>query len=74
MTVHFARGVMIKSKKGEFLNSKAKKQHFIHYLSGKLGRAGCIIDHHANDDDDVDAHFPYSGCICQTQRLCSDRG
>ncbi len=53
VTVHFARGMMIKSKRDEFMKSKANKQHFIHYLSGNLDRAGCIIYHHANDDADV---------------------
>ena len=47
--MHFARGRM----KDGFLNSKVNKQHFIHYLGGNLDRAGCIIDHHANDDADV---------------------
>ena len=44
---------MIKSKKDEFVNSKANKQHFIHYPSGNLDRVGCIIDHRANDYADV---------------------
>ena len=32
VTVHFASGMMIKSKKDEFLNNRATKQRFIHYL------------------------------------------
>ena len=51
--MHFARGMMITSKKDEFMNSKANKQHFIHYLCGNLNRAGCIIYHHANDEADL---------------------
>ena len=55
--VHFASGMMIKSKMDEFLNNKAYKQQFIHYLSDNLDtvereRAGCIVDH-AKDDADV---------------------
>ena len=38
VTVHFASGMMIKSKKDEFLNNKANKQRFIHYLSDNLER------------------------------------
>ena len=34
--VHFASGMMIKSKMDEFLNDKAYKQQFIHYLSDNL--------------------------------------
>ena len=52
VTVHFASGMMIKSKKDEFLNNKANKQRFIHYLSDNLERAGCSVDH-AKDDADV---------------------
>ena len=52
VTVHFASGMMIKSKKDEFLNNKANKQRFIHYLRDNLGRAGCSVDH-AKDDADV---------------------
>ena len=52
VTVHFASGMMIKSKKDEFLNNKANKQRFIHYLSDNLERAGCRVDH-AKDDADV---------------------
>ena len=33
VTVHFASGMMIKSKKDEFRNNKANKQRFIHYFS-----------------------------------------
>ena len=43
---------MIKSKKDEFLNNKANKQRFIHYLSDNLERAGCSVDH-AKDDAEV---------------------
>ena len=49
VTVHFPRGMMIKSKKDEFLNSKANSQQSTHYLSGNVDRAGCILDHQAND-------------------------
>ena len=52
VTVHFASGMMIKSKKDEFLNNKANKQRFIHYLRDNLERAGCSVDH-AKDDADV---------------------
>ena len=52
VTVHFASGMMIKSKKDEFLNNKANKQRFIHYLSDNLERAGCSVDH-SKDDADV---------------------
>ena len=45
VTVHFASGMMIKSKKDEFLNNKANKQRFIHHLSDNLERA--------KDDADV---------------------
>ena len=34
--MHFASGMMIKSKKDEFLNNKANKQRSIHYLSDNL--------------------------------------
>ena len=41
--------MMIKSKMDEFLNNKANKQRFIHYLSDNLDtvrvKAGCIVDH-----------------------------
>ena len=50
--VQFASGMMIISKKDEFLNSKANKQRFIHYLGDNLERAGCTVDH-AKDDADV---------------------
>ena len=36
VTQHFASGMMIKSMKDEFLNNKANKQRFIHYLSDNL--------------------------------------
>ena len=52
MTVHFASGMIIKSKKDAFLNNKANKQRFIHYLSDNLERAGCTVDH-TKDDADV---------------------
>ena len=42
---------MIQSKKEDFLNNKANKQRFIHYLSDKLERAGCIIDKAKHDAD-----------------------
>ena len=45
LTVHFASGMMIKSKKDEFLNNKANKRRFIHYLSDNLEWAGCSVDH-----------------------------
>ena len=45
VTVHFACGMMITSKKDEFLNNKSNKQRFIHYLSDNLERAGCSVDH-----------------------------
>ena len=39
VTVHFASGMMITSQqKDEFLNNKANKQRFIHYLSDNLER------------------------------------
>ncbi|TNN55843.1 hypothetical protein EYF80_033921 [Liparis tanakae] len=40
--------MMIQSKKEDFLNNKANKQRFIHYLSDKLERAGCSM---GRDDD-----------------------
>ena len=52
MRVHFASGMMIKSKKDEFLNNKANKQRFIHYISDNLERVGCSVDH-VKDDADV---------------------
>ena len=51
VTAHFASGMMIKSKKDEFLNNKANKQRFIHYLSDNLERAGCSVDHAKYDAD-----------------------
>ena len=45
--------MMIKSKKEDFLNSKAVQQRFVHFLSGNLDRAGCRIDHRVNDDANV---------------------
>ena len=44
--------MMINSKKDEFLNNKANKQRFIHYLSDNLERDGCSVDH-TKDDADV---------------------
>ena len=52
VTVHFVRGMMIKSKKGEFLDGKANSQQSTHYLSGNVDKAECILDHHANDHAD----------------------
>ena len=49
--MHFASGMMIKSEKDEFLNNKANKQRFIHYLSDNLERAGCSVDHAKYDAD-----------------------
>ena len=51
VTVHFDGDMMIQSKKEDFLNSKANKQRLIHYLSNKLERAGCSIDHATHDAD-----------------------
>ena len=51
VTVHFASGMMIKSKKDAFLNNKANKQRFIHYRSDNLERAGCSVDHAKYDAD-----------------------
>ena len=42
VTVHFANGMMIKSMKDEFLNNKANKQRFIHYLSDNLGELDAV--------------------------------
>ena len=50
--VHFARGMMIKSKRGEFLYSKTNSQQSTHYFRGNVDRAGCIFDHHANEHAD----------------------
>ena len=44
VTVHFARGMMIKSKKDELFSSKANSQQFTPYLSGNVDRAECILD------------------------------
>ena len=49
--MHFASGMMIKSKKDEFLNNKANKQRFIHYLSDNLDSAGWSVDHAKYDSD-----------------------
>ena len=53
VTVHVTSGMMVKSKKDEFLNNKAKKQRFIYYLSDNLERerAGCSVDHAKYDVD-----------------------
>ena len=51
VTVHFDGDMMIESKKEDFLNNKANKQRFIHYLSDKLERAGCRIDQATHDAD-----------------------
>ena len=51
VTVHFASGIMIKSKKDAFLINKANKWRFIHYLSDNLERAGCSVDHAKYDAD-----------------------
>ena len=68
VTVHFALGMMIKSKKDGFLNSKANSQQCTHYLSVNVDRAGCILDHHANDhaDDLISIQVLHL-------KLCSDR-
>ena len=50
--VHFTGGMVLQSKKEEFLNNKANKQRFIYFVSDKLERAGCSVDH-AKDDADV---------------------
>ena len=50
--MHFASGMVIKSKNVEFLKNKANKQRFIQYIRDNLERAGCIVDH-AKDDADV---------------------
>ena len=52
VTVHFASGMIIKSKKDEFLDNNANKQRLIDYLSDNPERAGCSVDH-AKDDADV---------------------
>ena len=49
----FVRGMMVTSKRGDFLNRKANQHRFIHFLSDNLDRDGCRIDHRANDDADV---------------------
>ena len=51
VTGHFASGMMIKSMKDEFLNNKANKQRFIHYVSDNLERAGCSVDNAKYDAD-----------------------
>ncbi|PIK60313.1 hypothetical protein BSL78_02744 [Apostichopus japonicus] len=50
--VHFTGGMVLQSKKEEFLNNKVNKQRFICFVSDKLERAGCSVDH-AKDDADV---------------------
>ena len=69
VTVHFASGMMVKSKKDEFLNSKANKQRFIHYLSDNLARAACTVDH-AKDDADVLIVLTAVASARHTKRLC----
>ena len=49
--MHFASGVIIKSRKGEFLNNKANQQRSIYYISDNLERAGCSVDHAKYDAD-----------------------
>ena len=49
VTMHFASGMMIKSKKNDFLNNKANKQRFIPYLSDNIERTGCSVDHPKHD-------------------------
>ena len=51
VTLYFDGDKMIQSKKEDFLNNKANKQQFIHYLSNKLERVGCSIDHATHDAD-----------------------
>lgn len=51
MTVNFTGGMVIQSKKEEFLKNVTNKQRFIVYLSDKLERAGCNIDHAKHDAD-----------------------
>ena len=73
VTVHFARGMMIKSKKDDFLNSKANTQQSIHYLSRNIDRAGCILDHHANDHaDDLICHTGVASAIHKSSVLIGD--
>ena len=71
VTVHFASGMMIKSKKDEFLNNNANKQRFIHCLNDNLERESwmqcrsckiwCRRSHRAD-----------SCRVCQAQRYCTD--
>jgi len=51
MTVNFTGGMVIQSKKEEFLKNVTNKQRFIVYLGDKLERAGCNIDHAKHDAD-----------------------
>ena len=51
VTVHFTGEMIIQSKKEDFLNNKINKQRFINYLSDKLERVGCSIDHAKHDAD-----------------------
>ena len=59
--MHFARGMIIKSK-DEFLNNKSNSQQSTHYFSGNVDRTGCMLDHHANHADDLNSiqvsHLP----------------
>lgn len=41
----------VQYKKDDFLNNEENKQRFIHFLSDKLERAGCDINHAVNDAD-----------------------
>ena len=50
--VLFTGGMVLKSKKEEFLINKANKQRFICFVSDKLERAGCSVDH-AKDNADI---------------------
>ena len=49
--MHFASGMMIKSKKNDFLNNEANKQRFIPYLSDNIESTGCSVDHEKHDAD-----------------------
>ena len=52
VTAIFTGGMIVQSKKDEFLQNKINKQRFIHYLADKLERAECSTDH-AKEDADV---------------------
>ena len=51
VTVHFTGEMIMQSKKDEFLNNSVNKQRFILFLSDKLERAGCHVDHAKHDAD-----------------------